>query len=250
MAPFATFAIFAIIAVARGGESLFSNRMFTSLSLISLMTSPLLTFVQALPGLWQSIGCFDRIEKYCTQAPFEQNSNYVSDVDGIELHSNTHSSLPSAGMVLELNDASFSWSDDAEPTLHDLSISFRKAAITAIIGSIGSGKSTLLESILGETSLQKGTMSLFHSTVAYCPQTPWIMNDTIRQNITGPESFDEKWYNFVIWACSLEADLQNIPGGDLSIAGSSGITLSGGQKQRIVRAHQYGFYLRGIILNF
>jgi hypothetical protein len=39
----------------------------------------------------------------------------------------------------------------------------------------------------------------------------------------------------VIWACSLETDLQNIPAGDLSIAGTSGITLSGGQKQRIVR---------------
>jgi ABC-type bacteriocin/lantibiotic exporter with double-glycine peptidase domain len=137
--------------------------------------------------------------------------------------------------VLELHDASFSWSDDSEPVLRDFNISLRKGIITAIIGSVGSGKSTFLESIMGETVLQKGSISPFNSTVAYCPQTPWIMNDTIRTNITGPESYDEKWYNFVIWACSLETDLQSIPGGDLSIAGTSGITLSGGQKQRIVR---------------
>jgi ABC-type multidrug transport system fused ATPase/permease subunit len=77
-------------------------------------------------------------------------------------------------------------------------------------------------------------MSPFSTSVAYCPQTPWIMNDTIRQNIVGPAAYDPKWYNFVIRACALESDFENIAGGDLSKAGSSGITLSGGQKQRIV----------------
>ncbi|KAJ5404463.1 hypothetical protein N7509_004334 [Penicillium cosmopolitanum] len=246
LAPYATFVIFSLIAVTTGGDSLFSNRTFTSLSLISLMTSPLLIFVHTLPGLWQSVGCFDRIEKYCAQVPLDEDSEFLLGADGIELQSNTGSSTRSAGTVLELHDASFSWSDDSEPVLRDFNIYLRKGMITAIIGSVGSGKSTFLESILGETVLQRGSISPFNSTVAYCPQTPWIMNDTIRANITGPASYDEKWYNFVIWACALETDLQSIPGGDLSIAGTSGITLSGGQKQRISLAR--AVYSRAAVL--
>ncbi|KAJ5085131.1 hypothetical protein N7532_009902 [Penicillium argentinense] len=214
LAPFATFVIFAIIATATGGESLLSNRMFTSLSLISLMTSPLLTFTQAVPGLWQSVGCFDRIEQYCTQTSFEEESDYEPGEDGIEMSSNSMDHLPQTGaVVLQFQKASLSWSADTDSILHDINLSFKKGAITAIIGPVGSGKSTLLECALGEA--------------------PWIINNTIRNNITGPEAYDEKWYNFVIWACSLEDDLRNIPSGDLSGTGSSGITLSGGQKQRI-----------------
>lgn len=198
------------------------------------MTWPLLIFVQALPGLWQSVGCFDRIEKYCAQVPLDEDPESLLATDGIELQSNTDSSALSPGTVLELHGASFSWSADSKPVLRDLKTSLKEGTITAVIGCVGSGKSTFLESILGETVLQKGSISPFSSTVAYCPQTPWIMNDTIRANITGPASYDEKWYNFVVWACSLETDLQSIPGGDISVAGTSGVTLSGGQKQRIV----------------
>lgn len=233
LSPFATFAIFAIIQSIHGGETLLAARMFTSLSLISLMTEPLLTFIQALPALYQTLSCFDRIERYCAQVPFDLPAEKSLVVEDIEL-SSTQASKPDS--VLEFYDASFSWSQGSSPTLNNLNLSFKKGNITAIIGPVGSGKSTLLESALGETFQKGGSMSRFQSTVAYCPQTPWIINDTIRQNITGAATFDPKWYNFVIWACALQSDFQNIPGGDMSKAGSSGITLSGGQKQRIVRS--------------
>ncbi|KAJ5592008.1 uncharacterized protein N7459_002377 [Penicillium hispanicum] len=229
LAPFATFTIFAIIALVKNNETLLSTRMFTSLSLISLMTSPLLTFIQALPALWESLSCFDRIERYCSQAPLHLPDNSSLNEYAMEM-----SAIPrSTDSVMKMSNASFCWSADAAPVLHDLDLSVKKETITAIIGPVGGGKTSLLESILGETDLKTGSMSPFHSKVAYCPQTPWIMNDTIRQNITGPQNFDPKWYNFVVWACALDNDFQSIPRGDLSKAGSSGITLSGGQKQRI-----------------
>ena len=232
LAPFATFTVFAIIQSVRGGETLLAERVFTSLSLISLMTEPLLNFIQALPQLYQSLSSFDRIEEYCEQAPFDAPiERSLTEVD-IELFS-THALARDS--VLEFHGASFSWSRESNPVLHDLNLSFKKGNITAIIGSVGSGKSTLLESAIGETICKSGSVTSFQSMVAYCPQTPWIINDTIRQNITGAATFDPKWYNFVVWACALEDDFQNIPGGDMSKAGSSGITLSGGQKQRIVR---------------
>ncbi|KAJ5675249.1 uncharacterized protein N7477_005183 [Penicillium maclennaniae] len=230
LAPYATFTIFAIVKSVHGGDTLLPTRVFTSLSLISLMTEPLLNFIQALPQLYQSLSCFDRIEEYCVQAPFGAPTGRSLTEANIEL-SSTHA-LP-LDSVLEFQGASFSWSQGSNPVLQDLNLSIKKGNITAIIGSVGSGKSTLLESAIGETICKNGSMTSFQSMVAYCPQTPWIINDTIRQNITGATTFDPKWYNFVVWACALENDFQNIPGGDMSKAGSSGITLSGGQKQRI-----------------
>lgn len=232
-APFATFAIYAIIQAVRGGQSLLANRMFTSLSLISLMTDPLLIFIQTLPSLWESVSCFSRIEKYCTKAPMDASTETLSASNELELSSHP-SSGSSSTSVLEFQNASFSWSPTGPHVLHGINFAAQKGHLTAVIGPVGSGKSTLLESSLGETTLRNGSMSPFSTSVAYCPQTPWIMNDTIRQNIVGPATYDPKWYDYVIWACALETDFENIAGGDMSKAGSSGITLSGGQKQRIV----------------
>jgi ABC-type multidrug transport system fused ATPase/permease subunit len=198
------------------------------------MTSPLLIFVQLLPSLYQSIACFDRIEMYCTKVPFDVVDEHLS-IDSIELSENPPDTFPiSQDSVMEFHKASFSWSREISPVLHRLEFAVKRKMVTAIIGPIGSGKTTLLESTLGETILTDGSLSQFHSKVAYCPQVPWIVNDTIRQNITGPSSIDSTWYRFVIWACALETDLQDIPGGDLFKTGSSGVKLSGGQKQRIV----------------
>ncbi|KAJ5354982.1 uncharacterized protein N7496_012194 [Penicillium cataractarum] len=231
-APFATFAIYAIIQSVRGGQSLLANRMFTSLSLISLMTDPLLIFIQTLPSLWEAVSCFSRIEQYCTKASMETSVDNVTTEDGLELSSRP-SSTASPRSVIEFQNAGFSWTSTGPQFLHGINFTVEKGQITAIIGPVGSGKSTLLESSLGETTLREGSLSPFSTSVAYCPQTPWIMNDTIRQNIIGPAEYDPKWYNFVVWACALETDFENIAGGDMSKAGSSGITLSGGQKQRI-----------------
>jgi ABC-type bacteriocin/lantibiotic exporter with double-glycine peptidase domain len=118
--------------------------------------------------------------------------------------------------------------------LRDLNLTIRKG-ITMIIGPVGSGKSALIESILGQTSLKKGSTTGPLSRVGYCSQTPWVLNNTIQQNITGGSAFDQKWYDFTILACSLKEDIQNIPGGDMCRSGSKGVSLSGGQKQRVVR---------------
>lgn len=72
--------------------------------------------------------------------------------------------------------------------------------------------------------------------MAYCSQTPWILNTTIQQNICGLRtcaSINEEWYQSVLHACALDQDLLQLTD---SVAGSRGITLSGGQKQRVALA--------------
>lgn len=68
------------------------------------------------------------------------------------------------------------------------------------------------------------------------PQTPWLLNDTIRENILFGESFRPKRYDFVLNACALKPDIELMPSGDFTIIGERGINLSGGQRQRIAIA--------------
>ena len=57
-------------------------------------------------------------------------------------------------------------------------------SLVAVCGAVGAGKSTLLESILGETNIFSGTREvLLRGSVAYVPQSAWILNDTVRANI-------------------------------------------------------------------
>lgn len=102
-----------------------------------------------------------------------------------------------------------------------------------LTGPVGSGISTLLSSLLGETVVNSGDVRIADSRLAYCSQVPWIINDTVRQNIILGSPFDPKWYEVAIWACGLKEELSNMPDGDLYRAGTDGLSLSGGQKQRI-----------------
>jgi ATP-binding cassette subfamily C (CFTR/MRP) protein 1 len=63
ISPVITFAVFTIIAL-RGNTSLDVSRIFTSLSLIILLTQPLFYVFIGIEELMASIGCFERIGKF------------------------------------------------------------------------------------------------------------------------------------------------------------------------------------------
>jgi ATP-binding cassette subfamily C (CFTR/MRP) protein 1 len=99
-----------------------------------------------------------------------------------------------------------------------------------------------LLALLGETVIHKGFISVAAvGGIAYCAQTPWLVNKTIQENILGSSLFDSQWYTKVLKGAALLDDLKNFPAGDRTLVGSQGIILSGGQKQRIVSYHHPSF---------
>jgi ATP-binding cassette subfamily C (CFTR/MRP) protein 1 len=69
--------------------------------------------------------------------------------------------------------------------------------------------------------------------VAYVPQTAWVMNATIKENICFGRPFDGEFYNKTLKNCALLPDLASLQDGDQTEVGEKGISLSGGQKARL-----------------
>ncbi|KAI6039827.1 ABC protein [Pisolithus marmoratus] len=105
-----------------------------------------------------------------------------------------------------------------------------RGRLAAIVGPVGSGKSSLLQGIIGEMRKVSGHVSV-GGRVAYCSQTAWIQNTSLRENVLFGQPFDEERYWRVIELSCLLPDLELLPDGDLTEIGERGINLSGGQKQ-------------------
>ena len=116
--------------------------------------------------------------------------------------------------------------------LHQINFQAQPGEFIAVVGQVGAGKSSFLNVLLGEMNKVNGKVSL-NGRVAYVPQTAWLMNASVRDNILFGLPYDEEKYKKVLQICELEADLSILPGGDQTEIGERGVNLSGGQKQRV-----------------
>lgn len=220
------------------GNTLTAPIAFTALSLFTLLRSPLDQLSDMTSFVMQSKVSLDRVDEFLNE---EETAKYET------LNQEPGPDSPFIGF----ENASFSWNSKSENDfkLRDLSISFLPGKLNVVIGSTGSGKTSLLLALLGEMSITKGKVFLpgtipkdelvvdpatgLTESVAYCSQSPWLLNDTIKNNITFGSDVNEDRYKKVIEACGLARDLEILSAGDATEIGEKGITLSGGQKQRV-----------------
>ncbi|KAJ3514870.1 hypothetical protein NLJ89_g2120 [Agrocybe chaxingu] len=116
--------------------------------------------------------------------------------------------------------------------VRDINMSIPRGQLVAVVGSVGSGKTSLLQGLIGEMRKTSGDI-VFGGSVGYCPQSAWIQNATIRENICFGRPFEEERYWKAVRDSCLEPDLEMLPNGDMTEVGEKGISLSGGQKQRL-----------------
>ncbi|KAH8589326.1 P-loop containing nucleoside triphosphate hydrolase protein [Bisporella sp. PMI_857] len=121
-----------------------------------------------------------------------------------------------------------------------------------IVGIVGTGKSALLKAIIGELKCRVGKIECDSANIAYCAQTPWLPNLTVRQIVCGYQfelTEDKEWYDTVVHACAFGEDIQLLPDRDETMVGSRGVTLSGDQKQRLALARAIYSRLSIVVLN-
>ena len=151
---------------------------------------------------------------------------------------------------IEFRKISWKYNKDGSNIIKELSLSIDKGESVALIGESGAGKTTLVDILLGLFRPQSGEIladgkNIFEmpitwaKMIGYVPQTVFLLDDTIRNNILfgvpEEECSEEK-----IWAALQKAQLKSLvesmPDGLDTILGERGVKISGGQRQRIAIA--------------
>ncbi|KAI9295676.1 hypothetical protein K502DRAFT_303464 [Neoconidiobolus thromboides FSU 785] len=212
-----TFAAFALVS----GEPLTAEIVFVSLSLLNLLSFPLNMLPYVLTATVEASVSLNRIYNFLTCEELDPQAVKV-------LPRSSDPSVP----AIEIENGCFTWGSALQPTIGHVSLKVKTGELFTVVGKVGSGKSSFISAILGDMNKVDGTCTV-RGRVAYVPQQPWIMNATVRDNITFGHRYDPEFYEETIRVCALQQDLEMLISGDLTEIGEKGINLSGGQKARI-----------------
>lgn len=249
-APVITIVVFAILAAFRG-QSLNPETAFPTIAILALVTHSANMIMTIIPKAVAAYPSFERIQSYLQ--PTSLSSTPSSPVLPRNHHHDGDNDVTAPAILIK--DLDVSWKN-GQQALSGINLTIPRGSIVACSGPVGSGKTTLARAILGEirTSSGGGSGVVETSTgrIAYCAQTAWLPNRTIKEVILGPANttmnfrggYDEDvvdgdecdaWYEIVIRACCLDEDFATtLPEGDATSVGDGGMNLSGGQRQRVV----------------
>lgn len=147
---------------------------------------------------------------------------------------------------------SISWryNNAVENVIAGLDLTVKKGESIAFIGASGAGKTTLADIILGLLKPQTGSIKmddtdiftipeLWAKTIGYVPQTVFLTDDTIRNNVAfGIEEnmIDEEAVWRALEMAQIRDFVEKLPKGLDTVVGERGIKFSGGQRQRVAVA--------------
>lgn len=148
---------------------------------------------------------------------------------------------------IHVENVTYTYPGVEEPVIQDADFIIPKGKTAAFIGSSGAGKTTMVDIILGLLEPQSGRVmadglnvhekrKTFHAQVGYIPQTIYLSDDTIRNNIAfgvKAEEITEEAVLAAVEKAQLTEFIDSLPNGLDTLVGDRGVRLSGGQRQRI-----------------
>jgi ABC-type bacteriocin/lantibiotic exporter with double-glycine peptidase domain len=149
---------------------------------------------------------------------------------------------------LNLKSISFKYPSSNEIIINNISLNINRGEMVAFIGKSGAGKSTLaciISGLLKQTSGQillngkeYNSSFLCYKRIGYIPQSPYIIDATLAENIAFCDWGKPINYLKVETACTKACIdfIEQLPDGLNTILGDHGVRLSGGQCQRIAIA--------------
>ncbi|MBX3675649.1 MAG: ABC transporter ATP-binding protein [Rhodocyclaceae bacterium] len=148
---------------------------------------------------------------------------------------------------LIFNDVWFTYPGALAPALRGVSFSIPRGRSSAFVGPSGAGKTTVIDLMLNLLNPDSGQILVdgrtlqeigvtWQRAIGYVPQTIYLLDDTIRQNIAfgvPPAEIDDERVVKVLAQARLDGKVSTLPLGINSMVGERGILLSGGERQRI-----------------
>lgn len=213
-----TIAVFAIAAF----------RLLPSFNRIANYFSVILFNKASLNAVYKDLKEIEKLQE--TYESHEENEK------GISIH---HS--------ISVRNLSFAYPEMDHNVLEKVNLEIIKNQSVAFIGPSGAGKTTMADIILGvlepiEGHIYADNLDVFehltawHKSIGYIPQTIYLMDETIRNNVAFAVK-KEDIADELVWKALEQAQLKEfvkgLEHGLDTVIGESGVRLSGGQRQRI-----------------
>ena len=143
------------------------------------------------------------------------------------------------------DNVSFKYPSNVNNTLTEINLEILNESKVAIIGSSGAGKSTFINLLLGLLKPTKGNILVdgkkieenlinWQFNIGYVPQDIYLLDDTIKNNITfDEETVDDNQLKKILKLSRLDKFIDSLPDGLETHIGERGARISGGQRQRI-----------------
>ena len=90
--------------------------------------------------------------------------------------------------------------------LNDINVDLKSGDFLTVVGQVGCGKTSLLYSVMEETIVAKGKSEVAGS-IAYVEQEPFIISDSVENNIRFGVPFDQKRMDEAVKYSLMESDL-------------------------------------------
>lgn len=154
--------------------------------------------------------------------------------------------------TIDLTNISFTYPDETEPALKDVTFLISSGQRIAFIGASGAGKTTLASLFLRFTESYGGVFSVdgkplkeidsdcWRKNISWVPQKPYLFHDTVEANICmgRPDAAKNEVINAAKAAC-LHEFIETLPDGYDTVIGEGGGRLSSGQAQRLAIARAF-----------
>ena len=141
----------------------------------------------------------------------------------------------------------FCYPGTSDEVLKDVSFSIPKGKFVGILGPSGAGKTTFVDILLGLFVPTRGKIMVdgidirhelraWQANIAYVPQSIYLTDATIRENVAlgeSPDEIDDERVHQALAMAELDDFVRTQTQGIETMVGERGVKLSGGQRQRI-----------------
>ena len=180
-----------------------------------------------------------------------------------EIKDNPSSKLQVLNGDIEFKNVSFSYFNDKNYVLNNVSLKIKSGSFVGVVGQTGSSKTTLINLLLrfydvsegnvfiGDHNVRDYSIHELRKNISISFQNPFLFNDTVLNNIKrgNKKATMDEVINAAKIACAYDFITNDLEDGFNTMIAEGGTNLSGGQRQRVCLARAILMHPKVLILD-